>query len=121
MQTLLMVSVINNQNDIVDHLLANDADMTLQDVNGYTALHYAGEQNKPHFLKKFLLHNNFERGLLEKRNKFNETCVSIAVKHKMLTVLKLMSDKGADFFQIVGSRNSNLLHVAAFNFDFEVT
>ena len=46
--------------------------------------------------------------------------MSIAVKHKMLPVLKLMTEKGADLFQTVGSRNSNLLHVAAFNFDFEV-
>ena len=62
MQTLLMVAVINDQKDIVDHLLANDVDMSLQDVNGYTAFHYASEQNKPNFLKKFLLNQNFERG-----------------------------------------------------------
>ena len=41
MQTLLMVAVINDHKDIVDHLLANDVDMSLQDVNGYTAFHYA--------------------------------------------------------------------------------
>lgn len=92
-RTALINSVIENKIEFVKWLVDNGADINTQDRNGFSTLHFIG-QNRLTEIGKFILSKNPN---LELRDSYGNTPLWTAVMNsrQSLGIVKLLLDRGA--------------------------
>jgi len=119
--TPLMMAVIRNNKAIFDLLMAHDVSIAVQDAKGNTALHYALIKSDDEFIFKLIQNRNFDEQIFDIRNNEHESPVLLAVKQGLLRIVQHMQKSGASLMHQYGESGSNLLHMAAYNNDQQMT
>ena len=87
--TPLMLAVKSGISKIVQSLIIKDANVYAQDINNWTALHYAAKGGNFFFID-VLLSRQENRGLLEMVNVDNDTPLIVAAKHGQVGALLIL-------------------------------
>jgi uncharacterized protein len=93
-RTALINAVLEDKTDFIKWLIDNGANINIQDRNGYSALHFMGQERQTKLAKYFLKRSPD----LELRDIYGNTPVWTAIINgrEDLGVAKLLIDKGAN-------------------------
>jgi ankyrin repeat protein len=109
--TPLLWAVKHDQVQVVEFLLANNADIDHADHNDYTAFHYAVEKNSSVILEMLLT----RKGDVNAQDRGNYTPIYIAAELGHVDQVKLLLDHGADPDLANNRYGSTALHIAVRN------
>ncbi|KAL8715445.1 MAG: hypothetical protein Q9220_000779 [cf. Caloplaca sp. 1 TL-2023] len=115
-RTSLINAVMLSRAETVDILLARDADIATQDVDGMTALHYATETNNLGILQKLLTKGNERftgtRWQYESFNKIGDLPIHSAARRGHIEPMKLLRGE-RQISELPTKHGESMIHIAA--------
>ncbi|XP_021197048.3 transient receptor potential channel pyrexia isoform X1 [Helicoverpa armigera] len=110
-RTVLHKAVLESWEPGVSILIENGADITAQDYNQETAIHFAAAIGNVNILNQ-LLNTEKHKIVIDMSNKKGETALFKAVSNGHLECVKCLLEKGANIMKTF-SNKMNLFHIAA--------